>query len=292
MDSLNESIDFWLSVIGTIVGIYGLVQSETWVAFLGLVAAVGFLAVAAYARRERQRLRLASVTVEGRTVDCLNLASLQRRLNRSLGIERAEHVAVVSGDDLTVTWHYSGHCRAARESAIEFSIDADCSVPFENLECTGHDLVHDPRKRHDIRPILLGTDGISKKVAVPFLTPLAFGDRFDLLLTCVLPGCMKAGLEYCTATTSFEQERIPDYSMRLVFDGGKPEWVRVYECASSGNTRLLKELRPQRATQPRTVYLDAATDMSARSARIYVFRRRAFAVRQTPVDDRSGRLAA
>jgi hypothetical protein len=273
MEGFQDSLAFWVTVIGTAVGLFGIIQSHAWLAALGILAMIASVATFIYARHERGQLRAAFVTVEGRTIDCLSLATLRRRMNRSLTIQRAEHVAMISGEDLKATWHYAGYCHGMNESSIEFSIDADSHVPFDDLACSAFDLVNDSRKEHPIRPILIGSDGISKKVAVPLLAPLGPGNRFEVLLSCELPGCMKAGIDYCTATVSFDQDRILDYSMKLMFEDGKPDWVRAYEAGSTGTTRLLKELKLVRSTGSRVDYLDAAGEISARSARIYVFRR-------------------
>ncbi len=84
---------------------------------------------------------------------------------------------------------------------------------------------------------------------------------------------MKGGLEYYTATMSFEQDQVHRYSTRLVFLRDRPKWLRVYECDTSGSTRLLKDLRPLRENQDLTEYTDLAEDVAAKSARVYVFRR-------------------
>jgi len=146
-------------------------------------------------------------------------------------------------------------------------------VPFEDLDCAAYDLRRDPDRLHKIRPILVGTDGISKKVSVPFLEPINPQEQFTVELVCALPGCMKAGVEYYTATLSMEQELIPRYSVRLIFEGGAPEWVRLYECRHSGDTLLIKDLSPVHADLRRAEYRDASENVSAQSARIYIFRR-------------------
>jgi hypothetical protein len=46
---------------------------------------------------------------------------------------------------------------------------------------------HDPKGKHKIRPVLVGSDGISKKVAVPFLEPLVAGQPFRSVLTANSP---------------------------------------------------------------------------------------------------------
>jgi hypothetical protein len=273
MDLFRNSIEFWATVLGTAVTVFGVIQSRALLAVIGGVIAVMSAAAFAYARYERERFRHATLTVEGRNIDSLTLAGLRRRLNRSLAIQDVRQVATVRGRDLTVTWTYSGHCRTNMETSIEFSIDTDSNIPFDELDCVAYDLVNDPERWHGIRPFLIGTDGISKKVAVPFLAPLASGHRFEVSLTCSLPGCMNSGVEYCTATMSFDQERIPLYSVKLIFDDARPDWVRVYECTASGIAQLVKDLPSDHGTPWRFEFVDNVQDISARSARIYVFRR-------------------
>jgi hypothetical protein len=280
MESFKDSVAFWSSILGMVLGLLGLIESSRWLAVLGLLLVAGSVAALLYARKQRQRLRLAAVKIEGRSIDSLNVASLGRRLNRSLIIQEADQVATIKGEDMVVTWRYGGYCRASHEAAIEFSIDTDNHVPFERLECFAYDLQHDPKRMHRIRPVLLGADGLSKKVAVPFLERLSAREPFSVLLTCKLPGCMKSGVEYYTSTTSVAQERIPTCTVRLVFLSDRPEWLRVYECGASGATKLLKDLRPSHETARLIEYTDLANDVPARSARIYVFRRNADPIRQ------------
>jgi len=275
MDSFKDSLAFWSSILGTVLGLLGLIESSRWLAILGLFLLAASATAFLYARQQRQRLRLATVKIEGRSIDSLNIANLGRRLNRSLTVQEADHVVTVTGEDTVVMWRYRGYCRAAHESAIEFSIDTDNHVPFERLECFAYDLQHDPKRMHRIRPLLLGADGLSKKVAVPFLERLSAREPFDVVLTCKFPGSIRSGMEYYASTASFAQDRIPTSMVRLVFRTNPPKWLRVYECTASGATKLLKDLPPARETAQLTEYTDLATDVQAQSARIYLFHRTA-----------------
>jgi hypothetical protein len=156
---------------------------------------------------------------------------------------------------------------------MEFSVDADANIPFPSLDCVAFDLRHDPRKRHAIRPILVGPDGMSKKIAIPLLSPLASKEPFSVLLTCKLPGCMKSGIDYYAATLSFAQETVPSYAVRLRFIHGRPRWVRVYECRPNGNVNLLRDLRPASSNAGAQEYLDVDENVSGASARVYLFQR-------------------
>ena len=273
MDSFKDSLAFWSSILGTALGLLGFIKSARWLAALGFLLAAGSVATFLYARKQRERLRLAAVKIEGRSIDSLNLANLGRRLNRSLIIQEADQVVTIKGEDMVTTWRYSGYCRAPQAAAIEFSIDTDNHVPFERLECFAYDLQHDPKRMHRIRPVLFGADGLSKKIAVPFLERLSVRERFSVILKCKLTGCVKSGIEYYTSTMSVAQERIPTCTVRLLFLDDRPAWLRVYECGSSGATKLLKDLRPSHQTKRRIEYTDIASDVPARPARIYVFRR-------------------
>ena len=278
MDSFKDSVAFWTTVIGTIAGLFGVVRSDGWLAVIGAAVVAGSIGALAYAERQRELLQSAALKVAGRSIDSLNLAGLRRRLNRSLVIQRAENLAVIDGEDLTVRWKCEGYCRADRETAIEFSIDAAANIPFAELDCVAFDLRRDPEKEHAIRPMLVGPDGISKKIAVPFLAPLGPQEPFSVLLECRLPRCMKAGIDYYTTTLSFDQPTVPRYSARLRFLRGTPQWVRVYECRAGGTPSLLKDLRPGTSEGEIAEYVDGGENVPAESARIYVFLRRLPAV--------------
>jgi hypothetical protein len=282
MESFKDSLAYWSSILDTVLGVLGIIKSSRWLAVLGSFLFTGSAAALLYVQRQRQRLRLAAVRIEGRSIDSLNAASLGRRLNRSLIVQEADQVATINGEDMVVTWRYRGYCRAPHEAAVEFSVDTDNHVPFERLECFAYDLQHDPKRMHRIRPVLLGADGLSKKIAVPLLERLSAREPFNVLLICSLPGCMKSGVEYYTSTMSVAQECIPTCAVCLVFLSGRPQWVRVYECDASGTTRLLKDLRPSRETAQLIEYTDLACDVPAQSARIYVFRRTADSIEQHP----------
>lgn len=273
MDTFTESLASWATILGTILGILGLIQSYTWLTSIGALLFVVSVAALLYARRQRQILASATIKVGGRSIDSLNVASLRRRLDRSLVIQEAHHLAEIDGEDLATSWQYTGYCHANRESSIEFSVDTDNNVPFEGLKCFAYDLSNDPSKEHRIQPLLIGPDGISKKLAVPFLEPLIAQQPFSVLLACDLPGCMKGGMEYYTSTMSFDQDTVRHFSTRLIFRHSRPHWVRVYDCDDHGVIRLLRDLRPVREEHELTEYLDAGQSVAAKSARIYIFQR-------------------
>ena len=273
MDSFKDSLAYWSTILSTAIEILGVHESSRWIIILGILLMAGSIVIIFYAWSERRRLKSAAVTIGGRRIDSLNLANLTRRLNRTLVVQEAEQVATINGDDLVVTWRYAGYCRADRETSVEFSIDMDTHLPFDRLDCVAYDLRHDPRRAHAIRPVLLGSDGLSKKVAVPLLEPVSARDSFAVLLRCTLPGCMKSGVDYYTSTASLTQPTIPTYTVRLVFLGERPDWLRVYECDSAGATTVLKDLRPSHSDWRMTEYVDLATNMPGQSARIYVFHR-------------------
>jgi len=130
----------------------------------------------------------------------------------------------------------------------------------------------DPQMTRQIRPLLVGTDGISKKVSVPFLEPLKAQDPFCVLLKCTLPGCLPAGIGYYTSTLSFAQDRVARCEVRLIFVGSAPHWVRVYDC-SARPAALLKSLSPSRQEARVTEYIDVVEGARGQSARVYVFYR-------------------
>ena len=273
MHPLLQSLASLTAIIGPVVTLIGLIQSRGWLAGMGAIFACVSIIAVVYARSQRLRVNAASVEIEGISIDSVNAANLRRRVNRSLMIQAVDHNVTIDGADLEMIWRYAGYCRVSRETAMEFSVDSENSIPFSRLDCFSYDLKRDPDKRHKIQPLLIGPDGISKKIAVPFLEPLLAREPFDIMLHCRMPATYKPGICHYTSTLSFDQETVGRCTVHLTFLRQQPDWVRVYECDSAGRPRLLKNLRPVREDQEFSEYLDVGKDLRAQSTRIYLFRR-------------------
>jgi hypothetical protein len=183
----------WATILGAVLSVFSLIQSRAWLTGIGVLLVGVSVAAGMYAKRERLAIQSASVVIEGKSIDALNAANLKRRLNKTLVIQEVRHAAQIDGEDLSFFWQYTGYCQAERETAIQFSIDAESAVPFEQLNCLAHDLSHDPGGKHPIRPILMGADGISKKIAVPFLEPLNAQQSFNVALECRITQLLRQG---------------------------------------------------------------------------------------------------
>ena len=203
-----ESLAALATILGTILSVIALVQSRNWLILTSLPIVALAIIAGLYARRERLALKAAAITIEGQSIDSLNIANLRRRVNRTLRIQEADHVARIEGEDLKIEWTYSGYCRAKHESAMEFSIESEHTVSFDRLDCVAYDLGNDPSMAHEIRPLLIGSEGMSKKISVPFLEPLFAHQSFRMMLKCTLPECIKVGFGYYTATMSFAHDRV------------------------------------------------------------------------------------
>ncbi len=266
-----ESLAALATILGTALSFLALIQPRAWLVLMSLpllcLAAIGGY----YARRERLALKAATVTIEGHSIDSLNIANLRRRVNRTLIIQEVDHTARIEGENLRIEWTYAGYCRAKRESAMEFSIESERTTSYEQMDCIAYDLVRDPSMSHAIRPLLVGTKGVSKKLSVPFVEPLRANQPFRVMLKCTLPGCITSGFGYYTSTLSFAQDRVRRCGVRLVFVGSAPDWIRVYECAPARPALLIKALTPLRCADGTYEYLDVVEDAEGQSARIYAF---------------------
>jgi hypothetical protein len=261
----------WATVVGTIVSILALVQSKAWLVLIGLAFVGIAIAAILYGRSRRIALESASTMIEGLSIDSLNIANLRRRINRTFAIQEARHTARIEGEDIEITWEYSGYCKASSATMMKFSIDSESGVSFEDLKCVAFDLGCDPHMKHAIRPLLLGADGLSKKVSVPFLEPLSSNQPFKLLLKCTLPRCITPGSGYYTSTLSFAQRKVPHCEVRLIFVGAPPTWVRVYEASTGKPATLVKTLPPSRQKAGLSEYVDISEDRRGQSARVYMF---------------------
>jgi hypothetical protein len=266
-----ETLAALATILGAAISVLALLQSRAWLVlislfFVGLAIVAGF-----YARRERLARNAVSTVIEGYSIDSLNMANLKRRLDRDFVVQEVDHTARLEGEDLKITWKYSGYCRVERASAFEFSVDSGTNTSFEKLDCVAYDLGHDPDMVRAIRPLLVGPAGASKKISVPFLEPLKAHQSFSVLLKCTLPRCITAGSGYYTSTLSFAQDRVRRCTVRLEFVGPAPSWMRVYDCSSQRNPVLLKSLAPSRQEPDLCEYIDVIDDAPGQSARVYIF---------------------
>ena len=141
------------TILGVVISILALVQSRAWLVltsfvFVGLAIAGGL-----YARRERHAREAGLMEIEGYSIDSLNAANLRRRLDRGLVVQEAKHTASIEGENLAIAWEYSGYCRVDGTAAFDFSIDTAAGTSFDELDCRGWDLGHDPEGLQDIRPL-------------------------------------------------------------------------------------------------------------------------------------------
>jgi len=260
-----ETLASLATILGTVISVVALLHSRAWLVltslfFVGLAITAGF-----YARRERRARDASSTVIEGYSIDSLNIANLRRRLDRDFVVQEADHTARLEGEDLKITWRYSGYCRAARASAFDFSIDSGAGTSFEELDCVAYDLGHDPEMVREIRPLLVGPEGISKKISVPLLEPLETNQSFGVLLKCTLPRCVTAGTGYYTSTLSFAQDRVRRCTVRLIFVGPAPSWMRVYDCSHQRAPVLLKSLAPSHQGPDLCEYIDVVEDVAGQS---------------------------
>src|SRR5580698_3137849 len=120
-----ESLASMATIAGLVISVLALLNSRAWLVLCSLLFACIAGGAGLYARRERLAVAAASTVIEGRSIDSLNLANLKRRVNRTFVIQEACHTVQIEGEDMKITWRYSGYCRAARASSMEFSVDSD-----------------------------------------------------------------------------------------------------------------------------------------------------------------------
>jgi hypothetical protein len=268
-----ESLAALATIIGTIVSILALLQSRAWLLLISLLVVCLSIVAVLYARKQRLILDAASTVIEGHSIDALNIGNLRRRVNRTLFVQEAQHTARIEGEDIEITWRYSGYCRAKSESSIEFTINSESNTTFGRLNCIAYDLGHDPDMSHGIQPLLVGPEGLSKRVSVPFLKPLAADQPFEVMLRYSLPRCIKAGSSYYASILSFAQDRVPRSVVQLIFAGVAPNWMRVYETTQERQAVLVKTLAPSLQEPNRCEYLDVVENRPGQSARVYMFHR-------------------
>lgn len=97
MYSFQESLAAWATVLGTLLSLIGIIRSRAWLTGISVLLIGVSIAAGLYARNKRIKLNSAAINIEGRSIDALNIANLRRRVNRSLVIQEAHHVAEIKG---------------------------------------------------------------------------------------------------------------------------------------------------------------------------------------------------
>lgn len=273
MESLQQTIALWVSILESAVRLSQTIHADSLKTILSACALSFATLLAVQVQRSQFITNVNGISLGNRSLDSLNAANLNRRVTGNLFIHDAHHTVVIKGEDASLIWNYTGYATEAQVSTIEFSIDSDSNVPFEMLDCFAHDLRSDPGLRHRIRPFLIGQDGASKKIAVPFLNSISAGERFAVRLECQLPGCMRSSVEYYTSTLSFDQPFIPTCTVQLRFIGEKPEWVRFYQLGSKSELKLIKDLPLVSEMNGLAEYSNVSWSLKGRSTAVYAFQR-------------------
>lgn len=266
-----ETLAALATILGTGISILALLHARVWIVSTSILLIGLALVGGLYTRRQRLAKEAQATVVEGYSIDSLNVANLRRRLDRAFVIQEANHTAHIKGANLGITWAYSGYCRFGGASTFEFSVDSGSGTSFEELDCVAYDLERDPEMTRPIRPLLIGPEGISKKISVPLLEPLQANQPFGVLLKCTLPRCLTPGTGYYTSTLSFSQDYVRRSTVRLIFIGPAPVWMRVYECSRGQSPVLLKSLAPSHREVDLCEYVDIVENAPGRSARVYMF---------------------
>src|SRR6202035_5235258 len=106
MHSFQESVVSWATILGTLLSVFGFVQSSPWLVGLSALFFGTSIIAGLYARKEHLIVNSGLLKIEGRSIDSLNLANLTRRRNRSLVIQEAHQEARIEGEDLRIAWQY------------------------------------------------------------------------------------------------------------------------------------------------------------------------------------------
>ncbi len=214
-----------------------------------------------------------SILVDGEADEMLTLAEGNRTTTDSLEINSAKHIFLMDGMDLTATFIYKGKCISKTGSeGMVFSISGYSIVPLKDLKCIGFDLAHDPRKRFPIQPILKSSDGLCKKILIPFPRRLKNRDSFYIEMSYTWPNSLRHGVNHIDSSLSFSRKHLNEYIIRLIFVKNNPKWIRVFTPIKGlRSTKYEKTLPLTTNTGNKYSYIDIVDSPSAKSVRIYQF---------------------
>lgn len=231
-------------------------------------------------RREKEETEdttsFPSLDIDGETDELLTLAEVNRTRTNNVDIQKAEHIFIVEKRTLYVTFRYSGKCISkSGADGMTYVICGDNRVPLSELQCRGYDLKKDPEKRYPIIPILRSSDGLCKKIKIPFQTRLQYKEEYFVEMTYIWPNCMRYGEDNIDSSLSFKKTHLKDYVVRIEFIENQPDWVRVYRMNKKRKEMIYeKTLQVDKTDNNRYIYIDYVDAPNAQSVRVYKFFRR------------------
>jgi len=262
-----------LSVLSVILALYSFIDGKKWIALILGVTSVAAIFIALKLYSEKKRNKKSNIVIENTRIESLNLANLARLKNSTLKVDTAIHRNYINGNDLAIEFEYSGICTCDDgESGITFSVDCDSNLGFEQMNWYGYDLIVDTNKTHKIHPKLLGAEGLTKKVMLPFAKKIIKYGKFHTSFRVTLPGCMKTGKDYVTATFSFNKLPIDTVIIELWFMDLYPKYVHLYD-VTNGVSTLEKELIPTNQISNKICYVDNINNLNPETALVYYFER-------------------
>lgn len=170
------------------------------------------------------------ITIENKKIDILPLIDPIKKEDHTLIPKHIIHKHIVANEEVTFLYYYEGICISKNgEDNIVFNIGAEEYIPFNELKCFAYDLKNDIHKEMKISPILIGDDGLSKKIKINFLHKLEYSDNFKILFVYSFPHCLKFGKDYISVYMSYYKKTIDVFINEIIFKDIKPLYVKVYD---------------------------------------------------------------
>lgn len=230
-----------------------------------------------YIKLKKQDIHLKKAThvIEGRLLTSFNEASLLRTITKDYKVNEHTFIATISGNDLEFEFEDKG-VRVSSESSEEgylFSIGSDKFIPYRDLICYSYDLLNDPLRKNQIRPLLKSPDGTAKQVLAPFLNSIKVFNPFHVYLYAKFPDCMNFGLDYVGSTLSFTNTNKIEKNVSILnFKKHFPKWVNVYEVVND-KKELVRTLSVDHQTDDTVTYRDEMLNCNGQKVLLYHFER-------------------
>ncbi|OJW12771.1 hypothetical protein [Mucilaginibacter sp. 44-25] len=219
-------------------------------------------------------LKNVTISIDGKPIMSINQENLNRTVqNDDFKLINTTNTVTIEGKDLDVEFDSKGVRVANNMAGYIYNISGDKFIPFTDLDCYGFDLLQDPNKAHDIKPVLLSQDGLSKQVLVPFLKSVPLQHPYHVYIYWKYPDCMQTGIDYYTCSLSYnDNSATTAQTVKLVFKKPFPKWVRVYE-VEKGMTNQFKALQKHAQNEDCVTYMDEYPNINLKKIIIYLFER-------------------
>lgn len=274
MEMLDKHIGIisgFLSIITSLMVIFGGIQNNILVFILGIILTLFFVFVFIKIKSYPKYTEVDNIRIE----EADNIPIFVPKKNQ-LNPLKVKHICEINKSDAILEYQYLGVC--TDKNGMDFFSTSLYSHDINNLNDMNwfaYDLQNDPNKKQKIEPQLQTPYGSTKRVIFKFLKKVKYNELCSYYTYQEVKNSVKEeGKDYFVSTVLYKKRPLHDYKVVLKFHNIKPSSISVYSVKHRRCT-FLYNLLDKNMTFENDIYtyIDNIEDETAWSIRVYIFNR-------------------